>query len=69
MNLTWRHLQEMIAQMNEEQLDTTVAVYDANNDEVHGMQDYDIVGLEEDDEVGPGDDVLDPGHPYLIYGI
>lgn len=69
MNLTWRHLRDVIALMTEEQLDTTVTTYDANNDEVYGMQDFDIVGMEEEDSVRPEDDVLDPGHPYMIYGL
>ena len=39
MALTFRQLAEQIAQMNDEQLDSNVSVYDSDNDEYYGVND------------------------------
>ena len=59
MALTIRQLAEQIAQMNEDQLDSNVSVYDTDNDEYYGVND--IAFATEECQV------LDVGHPILRF--
>jgi len=59
MNLTYRQLQEAIAQMTDEQKDCNVTYYDVNVREYFALEELEY-SMEEDN------DVLDDGHPYLV---
>jgi hypothetical protein len=66
--MTYKDLLAKLSALSEEQLEQTVTVYDANNDETYGCQDTGIVGTEDEQDLRP-DGVLDDGHFYLITGI
>ena len=58
--MTYKELLDQLQQLNEEQLNQDVAIWDEDNDEFY-QQDVDLLFVDETD------DVLDAGHPVIRY--
>jgi hypothetical protein len=57
--MTYRELLAQLQQLTDEQLDSTVTVYDTDSDEYYGC--IELVYTE------PWTDVLDPNHPVISF--
>ena len=69
MALTYDSLLRRLQAMTPAQLATNVVVYDANNIDTRTIDDINIAGQEEDDDIRPGEGDVDDNQPYLIVGI
>ena len=58
--MTYKELLDQLQQLNEEQLNQDVAIWDEDNDEFY-QQDVDLLFVDETD------DVLDVDHPVIRY--
>lgn len=69
MNISYRELLDKLKTLTDEQLNQTVTLYNANNDELFPANSFAITGEEEEDEVRPETDVVGPHHPYIMFEL